>query len=529
MGQRDDKVVIFDTTLRDGEQALKASLSLNAKLKIAKGLERLGVDYIEAGFPVSSPGDFDSVRTIAKEVKGARICGLARAVTKDIDACANALSVADQFRIHTFIATSPLHRQVKLRMDLEQTLEAAVAAVKYARNFTDDVEFSCEDAGRTPIEELYRFVEAAIAAGATTINIPDTVGYTLPWEFSDIIAKLLNNVVNIDKAVLSVHCHDDLGLSVANSLSAVKIGARQVEGTINGIGERAGNCSLEEIAMILHTRHQELGLHCGINLKEIHHTSRMVSTLCNMPVQPNKAVVGENAFAHSSGIHQDGVLKGKATYEIFTPETIGVPTNHLNLTSRSGRHVIKYRLSEMGYEAGVDYDLDRIYQKFLDLADRKGTIYDYDLEAILWLKEPLNETYKLEYLCVHSGSSSVATATLKIRVGDEVITRAAVGNGPVDAVYNAIDSVSGHKLEIQDYHIKSTGGGRDAVGQVDITATVEGKNYHGVGVSTDIVEASAHSYISVLNVFKAADLASKKAEQRIRKSPNVSEQPSLSL
>lgn len=495
-----EPIIFFDTTLRDGEQALKASLSLEAKLQIAKALDRLGVDYIEAGFPVSSPGDFESVATIAREVKNSRICGLARAVKKDIEACRDALNQGQPFRIHTFIATSPLHRKQKLRMSFDKTLEAAVSAVKLARNYCDDVEFSCEDAGRTPLEELYVFIEAAIKAGAGTINIPDTVGYTIPTEFGEIIRQIKNNVPNIDQAVLSVHCHDDLGLSVANSIQAIQAGARQVEGTINGLGERAGNCALEEVAMILHTRQELLPYTTNIKTKEIYHTSKVISQRCNVAVQANKAIVGSNAFSHSSGIHQDGVLKEKSTYEIITPETIGVPSNQLNLTSRSGRHVIRHRLGTMGYEEGSDYDLDAFYEKFLALADKKGTVYDYDLEALLWLKKANQAHYTLDYLSVTSGSGVLATGTVRLKKLDGTkIAQASVGNGPVDAVYNAIDSISGRAISVMDYRISASGSGRDASGQVNIVARCLDRTYHGVGVSTDIVEASAGAYLDVLN------------------------------
>ncbi|MBT8448587.1 MAG: 2-isopropylmalate synthase, partial [Gammaproteobacteria bacterium] len=336
-----DNLIIFDTTLRDGEQALQASLSSRDKLQIALAIERLGVDIIEAGFPISSPGDLESVRLIGQHVKNSRVAGLSRAIKSDIDAVNEALhnAVAGSFRIHTFIATSDIHVENKLRMDFEQILEMTKTAVTHARNYTDDVEFSCEDAGRTPIDNLCRTVETAIAAGARTINIPDTVGYTIPTEFGGIISQLFNRVPNIDQAIISVHCHDDLGLSVANSIAAIQAGARQVEGTINGIGERAGNCALEEIVMILNTRRDQFGIETNIKTQEIHRTSQLVANLCNMPIQSNKAVVGTNAFSHSSGIHQDGVLKSENTYEIMTPESVGIQTNQLNLTSRSGRHV----------------------------------------------------------------------------------------------------------------------------------------------------------------------------------------------
>ncbi|MEZ9335754.1 2-isopropylmalate synthase, partial [Vibrio sp. 10N.286.51.A4] len=354
-----DQVIIFDTTLRDGEQALAASLTVKEKLQIAYALERLGVDVIEAGFPISSPGDFESVQTIAKHIKDSRICALSRAVAKDIDAAAEALKVADQFRIHTFISTSTVHVQDKLRRSYDDVVEMAVKAVKHARNYTDDVEFSCEDAGRTPIDNLCRMVEAAINAGAKTINIPDTVGYTVPNEFGGIIKTLFDRVPNIDQAIISVHCHDDLGMSVANSIAAVQAGARQIEGTINGIGERAGNCSLEEIAMIIKTRQELLGVHTGLDHKEIHRTSKLVSQLCHMPIQDNKAIVGANAFSHSSGIHQDGMLKNKNTYEIMTPESIGLKNKALNLTSRSGRAAVKSHMDAMGYKDN-EYNLDSL-------------------------------------------------------------------------------------------------------------------------------------------------------------------------
>ena len=358
-----DQVIIFDTTLRDGEQALSASLTVKEKLQIALCLERLGVDIIEAGFPVSSPGDFESVQKIAQTVKNSRICALSRAVDKDIDAAAEALKVAEAFRIHTFLSTSTIHVKDKLRRSYDEVVEMGVHAVKRARRYTDDVEFSCEDAGRTPIDNLCRMVEAAIDAGATTVNIPDTVGYTVPGEFGGIIQTLFHRVPNIDKAVISVHCHDDLGMSVANSIAAIQAGARQVEGTINGIGERAGNCALEEIAMIIKTRTDLLKVHTNLNHKEISRASKMVSQVCNMPIQSNKAIVGANAFSHSSGIHQDGMLKNKNTYEIMTPESIGLGQKALNLTSRSGRAAVKNHMDLLGYTE-AEYDLDSLYQSF---------------------------------------------------------------------------------------------------------------------------------------------------------------------
>ncbi|WP_409422257.1 2-isopropylmalate synthase [Pseudaeromonas sp. ZJS20] len=507
-----DRVIIFDTTLRDGEQALSASLTVKEKLQIAQALERLGVDVMEVGFPVSSPGDFESVQTIARSIKNSRVCGLARALEKDIVAAGEALKVADQFRIHTFLATSTIHVQSKLRKSFDEVLEMGTQAVKLARRYTDDVEFSCEDAGRTPIDNLCRMVEAAIKAGATTVNIPDTVGYTIPTEFGGIIQALFNRVPNIDKAVISVHCHDDLGLSVANSIAAVQMGARQIECTINGIGERAGNCSMEEVAMILKTRADLLGVETGIKHQEIHRTSQLVSQLCNMPIQPNKAIVGANAFSHSSGIHQDGVLKAKNTYEIITPESIGLSTNNLNMTSRSGRHVIKHRLEVMGYHEG-SYDLDQIYESFLKLADKKGQVFDYDLEALLFFsqiqEEP--EQFKLDYLSVLSGGSVMSTASVKMKVGDHVVCEAATGNGPVDAVYQCINRITGYDIRIDKYELKSKGTGKDALGQVDIVAVYEGRKFHGMGLATDIVESSAQALVHVMNsIYRALQVAEQK-------------------
>ncbi len=502
-----NQVKIFDTTLRDGEQALPASLSAKEKLQIALALERLGVDIIEAGFPVSSPGDFRSVQMIAKEVKNSTVCGLSRALKADIDACGESLRVADHFRIHTFIATSDIHVGAKLRKSQDDVVDMAVAAVKHATRYTNDIEFSCEDAGRTHIDYLCRMVEAVIKAGATTVNIPDTVGYTTPTEFGGIIAQLFNRVPNIDQAIISVHCHNDLGLAVANSLAAVENGARQVECTVNGIGERAGNASLEEIAMILQTRKEMLGLQTNINSTEIHRTSKLVSQLCNMPVQSNKAIVGANAFSHSSGIHQDGVLKAQNTYEIMTPESVGINKNNLNMTSRSGRHVIKHRLTELGYQAD-EYDLEAVYTAFLELADKKGQVYDYDLEALLFFDKQKHEQahYKLEYLQANSGREIVPSATVRMKVGDETITKAAIGNGPVDAAYKAIMEMSQLEgVEVVDFKLDSKGEGADALAQVSVIAEYNGRRFHGIGLATDIVEAGVKALIFVLNNTYLAD------------------------
>ncbi|GAA4887841.1 2-isopropylmalate synthase [Ferrimonas pelagia] len=496
-----DQIILFDTTLRDGEQALAASLSVNEKLQIARALERMGIDIIEAGFPVSSPGDFDSVRQIAATIKNSRICALSRAVQGDIDAAAAALKVADQFRIHTFLSTSDIHVESKLRRTFDQVLDMATGAIKYARKFTDDVEFSCEDAGRTPADNLCRMVEEAIKAGAKTVNIPDTVGYTTPSEFGGIITDLFNRVPNIDQAVISVHCHDDLGLSVANSIAAIEAGARQVEGTINGIGERAGNAALEEIIMILKTRQDRFKLNCRAEPTEIYRTSAQVAALCNMPVQANKAIVGANAFSHSSGIHQDGVLKSQNTYEIMTPESIGLVRNTLNLTSRSGRHVIKHRMAELGYQDS-DFDLDVLYARFLELADKKGQVFDYDLEALLFFENQKEEDahYVLRQLNVQAGSNHFATGSVELQIGDRVVVEAATGNGPVDSVYQAIERATGQHINIESFDIGAQGGGHDALGKVDVTAEFDGRTFHGMGLSTDIVEASAEALLRIYNL-----------------------------
>lgn len=513
-----NQVLLFDTTLRDGEQALAASLTVKEKLQIAMALERLGVDIIEAGFPVSSPGDFESVRTIASHITQSRVCGLARALEKDIDACGQALNIAEQFRIHTFIATSEIHVNDKLRMSNDDVLDMAVKAIKHARKYTDDVEFSSEDAGRTDIDFLCRIVEAAINAGATTINIPDTVGYTTPTEFGGIIKTLFNRVPNIDKAIVSVHCHNDLGLAVANSLAAVENGARQIECTINGIGERAGNCALEEIAMIMKTREALLGYQTNIKTTEISRTSKLVSQLCNMPVQANKAIVGANAFSHSSGIHQDGVLKAQNTYEIMTPESVGINKNSLNLTSRSGRHVIKHRMHELGYKDN-DYDMDRLYADFLQLADKKGQVFDYDLEALVFFDQNKQEQafYKLQYLHANSGHNIVPTATVTLKMGEIEATEAATGVGPVDAAFNAILNASGlTNIDIVDFKLDSKGEGADALAQVSLIAEYKGRKFNGIGLATDIVEAGVNALTYVLNnTYLADQIDQQKQQQKI--------------
>lgn len=494
------QIIIFDTTLRDGEQALQASLSVKEKLQIALALERMGIDVMEVGFPISSPGDFTSVRTIAQQIKHSRVCALARCVDKDIDVAAEALKVAEKFRIHVFLATSTLHIESKLKRTFDDIQNIAVHSIKHARNYTDDVEFSCEDAGRTPIDDLCRIVEAAINAGATTINIPDTVGYTIPCQFGEIINDLYQRVPNIDKAIISVHCHDDLGMSVANSIAAVQAGARQIEGTLNGLGERAGNCALEEVIMAIKVRHEILGVHTKINHKEIHRTSQLVSKLCNMPIPGNKAIVGGNAFAHSSGIHQDGVLKNRENYEIMTPESIGLKEIQLNLTSRSGRSAVKHHMELMGYQ-DKDYNLDSLYDDFIKLADKKGQIFDYDLEALTFINQQQQESehYHLDYFSVQSASSVMSTASVKLACGDQIKSEAATGNGPVDAIYQAINRLTDYPMELVKYQLSANGHGKDALGQVDIVVQYQGRRFHGVGLATDIIESSANALVHVLN------------------------------
>lgn len=470
---------------------------------------------MEVGFPVSSEGDFQSVQAIAKAVKNSRVCALSRAVAKDIDAAYEALRVAKAFRIHTFIATSALHVEAKLKRSFDDVVEMAVAAVKRARGYTDDVEFSCEDAGRTGVDNICRIVEAAINAGATTINIPDTVGYTVPIQFGSIIENVMNRVPNIDKAIISVHCHNDLGMATANSLTAVQYGARQIECTINGIGERAGNTALEEVVMAMRTRKDLMDVTTNINTQEIYRVSQLVSQICNMPIQPNKAIVGANAFAHSSGIHQDGVLKNANTYEILSPESIGLKKEKLNLTARSGRAAVKKHMSDMGYGEN-DYDLDKLYEAFLKLADKKGQVFDYDLEALAFIDMQQGEdvSVQLQGISVQSVSHMPATASVKLAVDHVIQLDAATGNGPVDAVYNCILRITGMDLTMTSYQLSAKGEGKDALGQVDIVVDYKGRKFHGVGLATDIIEASALALIHAINAIK---LAKKVADVKSRK------------
>ncbi len=498
-----DRVLIFDTTLRDGEQCPGASMNLGEKLQVARALARLNVDIIEAGFPIASPGDFEAVKEIASTVEGPRIAGLARCVDKDIEAAAQAVEPAgDRARIHVFLATSAIHREFKLRKAKEEIIKAAVAGVQKAKSYVADVQFSPEDASRTELEFLAEVTEAAIAAGATTINIPDTVGYTVPDEFGHCIRYLKENVPNIDQAVLHVHCHNDLGLAVANSLEAVRNGARGVECTINGIGERAGNCSLEEIVMGLRTRKDAWGgLWTGIDAREIYRTSRMVSQLTGMHVQRNKAIVGANAFAHESGIHQDGMLKERSTYEIMNPEDIGLDTGtELVLGKHSGRHAFKDHMQKLGFPLEGD-ELEQAYEDFITLADKKKHVYDDDLIAILQQNmDEVTGAYLLKYLHVSTGSQTVPTATVRLEKDGNVMEDAACGDGPVDAALKTIERITQVPGTLTDFALRSITTGKDAQGEVTVTARFEdGTLETGKASSTDIVEAGARAYLNCIN------------------------------
>ncbi|MDD5675797.1 MAG: 2-isopropylmalate synthase [Chitinivibrionales bacterium] len=500
MKNDNNRVYIFDTTLRDGEQALPASLAADQKNRIARQLARLGVDIIEAGFPVSSPGDFEAVQRIAREVKGPVICGLARAIDNDIISCAKALKPAARKRIHTFVGTSPMHRQGIMHKSKEDVLAMIKQSVKLARRLCDDVEFSPMDAGRTEDDYLCAVVELAIAQGARTVNIPDTVGYTTPELFALQIDMLFNRVPNIDKAIISVHCHNDLGMATANSLTAVSHGARQIECAVNGLGERAGNTALEEVVMAIAVRGDIFKTPTRINTQEIMRTSKLVRDICNMPVQPNKAVVGGNAFAHSSGIHQDGMLKVKNTFEIMTPQSIGLKDSRMNLTSRSGSHMVLSRLKQLGY-ADAEIDKQAFYQRFIELADKKGTVYDDDLVALMESKssEDFKDSYTLEYLNVSSGRKTIPTATVRLGLQGKIFQEAACGDGAVDAATKAIDRVTGFKITVEDFKLSALTEGREAQGRVTMIARAAEGVFTGIGTSTDIVEASALAYMDVVN------------------------------
>jgi 2-isopropylmalate synthase len=500
-----DKLIIFDTTLRDGEQSPGASMTRGEKMRIARALEKLRVDVIEAGFPIASGGDFEAVRSVAEIIKDSTVCALARTGYPDVDAAAQALKPARSARIHTFIATSPIHMERKLMMQPDEVVEAAVKAVKRAKKYTDDVEFSPEDAGRSELDFLCRIIEAVIAAGATTINIPDTVGYSIPTQFGETIGSIIERVPNSDKAVFSVHCHNDLGLAVANSLAAVMHGARQVECTINGLGERAGNAALEEIVMAVHTRKDYFPCTTGLNTTEILNCSKLVSNVTGFSVQPNKAVVGANAFAHEAGIHQDGVLKYKLTYEIMQPQTIGLDSNRLVLGKHSGRHAFIERLKFLG----IDYtgtDMNKAFVRFKALADKKKSVYDEDLIAIVMEETArIPEKYELLYMNVTSSSMAVPHATVKMRVNGEELIENASGDGMVDACYKAIAQIAEMDVKLERYSVKSITGGTDAQGEVSCLLRKNGASVNGQGSHTDIIMASALAFTNALNKFAQID------------------------
>ena len=497
-----DRLFIFDTTLRDGEQAPGCQLNTIEKIQVAKQLEALGVDVIEAGFPISSPGDFNSVIEISKAVTWPTICALTRAVEKDIDVAVEALQYAKHKRIHTGIGTSESHIKYKFNATREEIIERAVAAVKYARRFVEDVEFYAEDAGRTDNEYLARVIEAVVKAGATVCNIPDTTGYCLPQEFGEKIKYLMEHVDGLSsgKAILSTHCHNDLGMATANTMAGVLNGARQVEVTINGIGERAGNTSLEEIAMILKC-HKGIGIDTNINTQKIYPTSRLVSSLMNMPVQPNKAIVGRNAFAHSSGIHQDGVLKNAQTYEIIDPKDVGIDDNSIVLTARSGHAALKHRLQSLGIDLS-DEALDKTYEAFLQLADQKKEITDDDILMLAGADRTASHAIKLDYLQVTTGKGVRSVAAIGLNISGERFEASASGNGPVDAAIKALKVIIRRKMTLKEFTIQAISKGSDDVGKVHMQVEYDGHLYYGFGANTDIVTASVEAYIDCINKFK---------------------------
>jgi 2-isopropylmalate synthase len=497
-----DRLIIFDTTMRDGEQSPGASMTKEEKLRIARQLERMKVDVIEAGFPAASDGDFDAVQSVARIVKDSVVCGLARASEQDIRRCGEAVRVAAQPRIHTFLATSPIHMEKKLRMEPSQVVEQAVRAVKWARGFTDNVEFSPEDAGRSDIDFLCRVIEQVIKAGATTINVPDTVGYTLPDTFGSLIKTLRSRIPNSDKVVWSVHCHNDLGLAVANSLSAVLNGARQVECTINGLGERAGNAALEEIVMAVRTRQDMFTCDTGIDATQIVPASRLVSGITGFPVQPNKAIVGANAFAHEAGIHQDGVLKSRDTYEIMSAQSVGWNANKLVLGKHSGRNAFKARLAELNIVLDSEEAVNAAFKRFKDLADKKHEIFDDDLHAIITeenLEHQVNERFRLISLTAHSQTGSAPYASVVVADNGTEKPAEAKGSGPVDAAFKAIESMVVSGAELLLYSVNNITSGTDSQGEVTVRLSKSGRIVNGQGADTDIVVASAKAYVNALN------------------------------
>ena len=513
------KIFIFDTTLRDGEQSPGCSLNLEEKVQIARQLAALKVDGIEAGFPITSPGDFDAVQAVAESVKGSVVCALARTLPKDVEAAWQAVKKAEHPRIHVFCATSAIHRKYKLRKAKSEIIRIAVEGVKHAKRYVADVEFSPEDASRTEPEFLAEVVTAAIEAGATTVNIPDTVGYAIPRQFSDLIAYLNENVPNIAQTAISVHCHNDLGLAVANSLAAVKAGASQVECTINGLGERAGNAALEEIVMAIRTRRDFFECRTGVVTKRLLAASRLVSTLTGLQVQRNKAIVGDNAFAHEAGIHQDGVLKKQITYEIMKPEDVGVTHSRLVLGKHSGRHAFRVRVKELGFKP-TDEQLQEAFDRFKKLADKKKEVYDEDLEAILEDEfSRVEELYKIESLHISSGTHAIAMATVRLRdMKGGLMEDAATGDGPVDALYKTMERLIGVPARLTDYRIRAVSVGKDAQGEVAVELEVNRKRISGRSINTDIIQASAGAYLNAMNKALARQpKAGKKSVSRRRK------------
>jgi len=503
------RVFIFDTTLRDGEQSPGCSMNIDEKLRFARQLQKLCVDAIEAGFPIASVGDFEAVKLIAQKIKTCTVAALARTIKQDIDRAWEAIQEAEKPRIHTFIATSDLHLKYKLKKTREQVLQDAIWGVKYSKSLCEEVEFSCEDASRTDIDFLCQVVEATIDAGATIINLPDTVGYAIPDEYGAMFRLVRERVPNIKKAVLSSHCHNDLGLAVANTIAAIQNGVRQAECTINGIGERAGNASLEEIVMAIKTRHEKLGIHTNIDTEEIYKTSKLLSSVTGMVVQRNKAIVGANAFAHEAGIHQDGMLKSPITYEIMTPQSVGIKHTTLILGKHSGRHALKQRYTELGYKLSDD-ELQRAYKLFCEIADQKKEVFDEDLEAILETgSNAIEGTYRLTNIQVVSGNNIRPTATIELQQGDQTTVDSATGDGPVDASYKAIERITGVVGKLTEYSIKSVSLGHDAIGEVFVRVEFDGVLYNGRAASTDILAGSASAYLEALN----RALASKKRRE----------------
>ncbi len=493
-----ERVMIFDSTLRDGEQTPGAKLNAQEKLEIARQLARLNVDVIEAGFPISSSGDLRAVQGISREIKGPVITALARTVKEDIDCAWDSIREAEKPRIHVFLAASDIHMEKKLRRGPEACLQEAIQAVKYAKSFTNDVEYSLEDATRAREDYILKVVEAVIDAGATVVNIPDTVGYAVPDDFGRLIQKIMHNVPNIDKAVISVHCHNDLGLAVSNSLEAVKYGARQIECNINGIGERAGNAALEEIVTAMTIRKDGFPYDTEVKLNEIYRTSRLVSKLTGIPIPVNKAVIGINAFAHSSGIHQDGVLKDKETYEIINADLIGGQAGQMVLTARSGRHAVRHQLEAMNFELSEE-EFEGFFVRFKELADKKKEVYREDLEALIVDVSYTVPTYELEYVQTVSGTRTIPAAVVRLNKGEESFEEVASGAGPIDAAYKAIDKITGLNTRLENYNLAAVTRGMDALGEVSIKVTYKDKTLIGRGVSTDIVEASVKAYIDSLN------------------------------